>query len=154
MPDQVRSRQPSIEGGFLSRYGDSVEIMVVEFATHVAFLEPVTGTGFLAMPVPGTDIESGDAFSGLVWPRQAGDAPDAGFSLQRADRMCVLTRLAAAGWTLLENEACGAEEAGETSDGRRVVCLYAVRTAAEQPVLEDFHRALVALHEAADILHG
>lgn len=58
------------------------------------------------------------------------------------------------GWTLLEDENGGVETAGETVDGRPAVCVYALRASHEILVLGELHRALAALHFAADLRHA
>ena len=35
-----------------------VDVTVVEFAAHTAFLDPVTGIGYLVLPPAGSDIEA------------------------------------------------------------------------------------------------
>ncbi|TCC26881.1 hypothetical protein [Kribbella speibonae] len=145
----LRDRDLSIDVGVAR----PVEIAVVEAAAHSAYLEPRTGTGFLLLPAGETDISSEDGFAGVSWPSEWNDAPAAGLSLQSADLVSLLDRLALSGWTLLEDEHGDAEAAGETPAGRRAVCLFAVRTCHEQLVLEDLQQALTALHAAADLLH-
>jgi hypothetical protein len=130
-----------------------VEIAVVESAAHTAYLEPRTGAGFLLLPAGETDISAEDGFAGVAWPSEWNDVPAAGLSLQSADLVCLLDRLALSGWTLLEDELGDAEVAGESVSGRRAVCLFAVRACYGQLVLEDLQQALTALHAAADLLH-
>lgn len=144
-----RDRNVSIDIGV----GAPVDIAVLESAAHSAYLEPRTGAGFLLMPASGTDISSEDGFAGVAWPPEWNDSPAAGLSLQSADLVSLLERLAGSGWTLLEDERGDAELAGETHGGRRAVCLFAVRSCHEQLVLEDLQHALTALHAAADLLH-
>jgi hypothetical protein len=116
-----------------------VVLTVVEFAAHVAYLEPMTGTGVLVAPRPGTDVVAPDDwFTG-------------GLSLQTADRAHALQELERSGWRLLGNEQGMIEKAGRTTDGRLVVCLDA--SVDRQLVLEDLQRAITALHIAADLCH-
>ncbi|WP_350275665.1 hypothetical protein [Kribbella sp. HUAS MG21] len=133
--------------------GEPIEIAVLESAAHSAYVEPRTGAGFLLMPANETDISSDDGFGGVDWPPEWNDEPAAGLSLQGADLISLLERLAVSGWTLLEDERGDAEPAGETVGGRRAVCLFAVRSCHEHLVLEDLQQALTALHAAADLLH-
>ncbi len=74
-----------------------VEIAAVESAAHTAYLEPRTGAGFLLLPTGETDISAEDGFAGLAWPSEWNDVPAAGLSLQSADLVCLLDRLALSG---------------------------------------------------------
>lgn len=127
----------------------AVEVLIVEFAAHVAYLQPGTGAGFLVMPPPGTDVGAGD----FSWPQNWHPDPQINLSLRSAGRTYALQRLAMSGWTLLQDESGGVETAGETVDGRQALCLYAVRASHELLVLKDLHRGLAALHFAADLRH-
>jgi hypothetical protein len=81
------------------------------------------------------------------------DCPGVGLSLQAGDLARALERLSVSGWTLLEDDHGNCEIAGETADGRRAVCLYAKRSSYDEIFLEDLHRAVAALHTAADLRH-
>jgi hypothetical protein len=115
---------------------DDVSLTVVEFAAHVAYLEPVTGTGLFVEPLSGTDV--------LPW--------GSGLSLQTADRVDALRQLELRGWRPLDNDFGLIEPAGWTTDGRRVVCLNAYVD--HLVVLEDLQYAFTALHIAGDLQHG
>jgi hypothetical protein len=124
---------PAVAAG---RRIDEFSLTVVEFAAHVAYLEPVTGTGLLVEPLAGTDV--------LPW--------GSGLSLQTADRVDALRQLERRGWRPLDNDFGLIEPAGWTTDGRRVVCLNAY---VDRPVvLEDLQYAFTALHIAGDLQHG
>ncbi|TDD15074.1 hypothetical protein E1218_32125 [Kribbella turkmenica] len=128
-----------------------IDVTVVEFAAHAAYLEPVTGMGFLVPPPSGTDISAVDAWNAgdvALWSEHE---PSVGLSLQAADRTNALELLADAGWTLLETGDGTAEIAGHTDEGSPALCLYAERTTRDQLVVEDFHRAFTALHAAAEL---
>lgn len=122
-----------------------VEVRVVDFAAHVAYLEPVTGMGLMVEPRPESDIAPAPWVERVTWD---GD-PVVALSLHSADRAHALQRLARAGWTLLEGESDSSELAGRTEDGLRAIYLYANRTADGPLVLEDFHAAFTALRGAA-----
>jgi hypothetical protein len=133
----------------------AVDVTVVEFATHAAYLEPVTGMGLLVSPLPQEDVVvAGERCERDTWPAERADQwPTVGFTLNEADQMHALERLADSGWTLLEASGGGvAQVAGYTSEGRQAACLYAERSTYDQLVLEDFHLAFTALHAAADLL--
>ncbi|MER7243210.1 hypothetical protein [Kribbella sp. NPDC000426] len=130
-----------------------VEVWLMESAAHVAYLEPRSGTGLLVMPPRDTDISAEEGFTGIPWPAEWSDCPGAGMSLQSADLVRLLDRLATSGWTLLEDRRGDAEVAGQAAGGGPAVCLFAVRTSFEHLVLEDLHQALTALHAAADLRH-
>ncbi|WP_460661788.1 hypothetical protein [Kribbella swartbergensis] len=112
-----------------------VDVTVVEFATHTAYLDPRTGTGYLVTPAPDHDIP----------------APGGGLSLHTADWHRARSHLEEEGWQLLYDDEGKIERAGLTADGRTVVCLFGPPTA-DQPSLEALRRALIALDVAADIV--
>jgi len=122
----------------------AVDVTVVEFATHTAYLEPVTGMGVLVVPRPDVDITAADD-----WCASWNDGPAVGLSVQAADRANALQVLAAAGWTLLEAADGALQLAGHTADGCPAVCLYADRTTYEQLLAEDYQRGFSALRGAA-----
>ena len=105
-----------------------VPVLTAEFDAHSAYLEPVTGTGILLTPASKTRPHT-------------------------ADRAHALEQLARDGWTLLDGENGTIEQAGQTTDGRVALCLYAERATVNQLVLEDLQQAITALHTAADLQH-
>jgi hypothetical protein len=129
-----------------------VDVTVVEFAAHTAYLDPVTGTGYLVVPRPETDVPAPQ--DPLVEAAWAGcleaEIHPAGLSLYDADRRSAFDQLAGEGWRPLLDEEGEIEEAGWTTDGRRAVCLYAI-PAADEPCMEALHRALLALDIASDV---
>ncbi|WP_433169193.1 hypothetical protein [Kribbella sp. CA-247076] len=131
----------------------AVDVTVVELSPYAAYLEPVTGMGVLVCP-------TAEAYAAGLRERNPwttgpdGRWPEIGFTVQEADQLRVLERLADAGWTLLETDGDSAQVAGYTLDGRRAACLYAERSTYEQLVLEDLHRAFAALQAAAALRPG
>ena len=117
---------------------DYVDVTIVEFATHTAYLDPRTGTGYLVTPHPERDIPAPD------------DPFVGGLSLHTADWRRALSHLEEDGWDLLYDDEGKVERAGLTPDGRTVVCLYGP-PAAEQPSLDSLRRALIALDLAAGV---
>ena len=137
-------RQPSYRG--------YVDVTVVEFAAHAAYLDPLTGTGYLVMPSPTTDVPAPqDPLVEAAWiDCLDGQDRPAGLSLYDADRHSALEHLATEGWEPLLAETGEMEEAGWTTDGRRAVCLYAMPATGE-PCVEALHRALLALDIASGV---
>lgn len=129
-----------------------VDVTVVEFAAHTAYLDPAVGTGFLVTPRPETDVEAPeDALVEAAWSLLLSDPrPQAGLSLQLADKLHALSELEREGWKVLHDEHGNVENAGVTIDGCVVVCLYDSRSLAE-PTLDELHRSLTALSIAADL---
>lgn len=124
-------------------------VTVAEFAAHVAYLEPETGTGLLVVPRPDTDVLVPDDWD----PEVGRSAGSRGLSLQSADRAYALEQLGRDGWRLLDDEKGLTEPAGWTADARLAVCLSATRRSGQQLVLEDLQYAITALHIAADLRH-
>ncbi|MFG1912491.1 hypothetical protein [Kribbella sp. NPDC048928] len=124
-------------------------VTVAEFAAHVAYLEPETGTGLLVVPCPDTDVLVAD-----VRGRDVGRPEDSGaLSLQAADRAYALEQLDDDGWRLLDDQKGLTEPAGWTADARLAVCLSGARSSERRLVLEDLQYAITALHIAADLRH-
>lgn len=129
-----------------------VDVTIIEFAAHSAYLDPRTGTGYLVTPPPESDFAALDdplvrgAWSGSLHENDR----SAGLSLYEADRQCALDHLAQEGWEPLLDEDGEIERAGWTTDDRLALCLYGVPTAGE-PCLETLTRSLMALDIAADL---
>lgn len=133
---------------------DGTVVTVAEFAAHVAYLEPWTGTGLLVAPCPGTDVPALAGWSFGDVSRGGGEyGRTSGLSLQAADRAHALEQLDGVGWRLLSDDKGMVEPAGRTTDGRLAVCLYAERGAGCELVLEDLQFAITALHLTADLQH-
>jgi hypothetical protein len=129
-----------------------VDVTIVEFAAHTAYLDPGTGTGYLITPQPESDVAAPtDPLVEAAWSGSLHDrVRSSGLSLHAADRRCALDRLADEGWQLLLDEYGEVEQAGRTGDGRVAFCLYG-RPAAGPPRLESITRALMALDIAAGL---
>lgn len=116
---------------------DYVDVTVVEFAAHTAYLDPRTGTGYLITPWPESDVTDPITEGG-------------GQSLYEADHQAAFEHLAIEGWQPLPDEQGDTERAGWTNDGRLGLCLYR-QPIADPPTLEALSRALMALDIAADL---
>jgi hypothetical protein len=121
-----------------SSRSEYVDVTIVEFATHTAYLDPRTGTGYLVTPDPDLDIPAPD------------EPYVGGLSLHTADWRRALSHLEEDGWQLLYDVEGKVERAGLTLDGLAVVCLFGAPTVA-QPSLETLRRALIALDLAAAV---
>ncbi|WP_406054451.1 hypothetical protein [Kribbella sp. NBC_00889] len=129
-----------------------MDVTVVEFAAHAAYLEPVTGMGLLVAPRSEIDVVAADDWwPGETWQTTWKDCPAVGLSVHAADHANALEVLADAGWTLLEAGDGAVQLAGHTADGCAAMCLYADRTTYEQLVVEDFQRGFTALRTAAKV---
>jgi hypothetical protein len=130
----------------------------MEFAAHTAFLDPLTGTGYLVLPRPATDVPAPqDPLVEAAWGRclDSDDGTDGtgvavGLSLYEADRRSAFEHLAEQGWEPLLDDDGEIEEAGWTTDGRRAICVYSIPAEGE-PGLEALQCALMALDIASDV---
>lgn len=131
---------------------DYVDVTIVGFAAHTAYLDPETGTGYLVAPRPETDVAAlQDPLVEAAWSAQLGDlGATPPLSLHAADRRRALSRLEQMGWCLLRDEGGAVERAGRTADGRLALCLYGPSTV-EQPTLDALDRAVIALDIAAGV---
>jgi hypothetical protein len=134
---------------------DQVMVIVVEFAAHVVYLDPATGTGLFVAPPPDTDIVApGDWFVEAAWPDQGqSNGRTAGLSLQTADRVHAVEELERHGWQFLQDENGIIQPAGRTRDDRLAVCLSAECSQSASFVLEDLQQSVSALCAAADLRH-
>ena len=134
----------------------AVDVTIIDFAAHTAYLEPLTGTGFLLLPLPEHDIAAlAQPFVEVAWSHQTQEfcwLP--GLSLHRADWEYVLRELDRLGWFLLDDEQGGVEIAGHSVDPRLAMCLYGDDSVIDEPSLEEIRAALTALHLAAGIPPG
>ncbi|WBQ03394.1 hypothetical protein [Kribbella sp. CA-293567] len=129
-----------------------VDVTIVDFAAHTAYLEPFSGTGFLVLPPPDVDVPPPDDLPVEI----AAADPDShqyvdGLSLLTADWIFALSELDQLGWILLDDDDGRLESAGRTSDGRVAVCLYGDSPIIEEPSRRDLRRALAALRIAAGL---
>ncbi|MFI5693918.1 hypothetical protein ACIA58_18880 [Kribbella sp. NPDC051586] len=127
-----------------------VDVSIVEFAAHVAYLDPLTGTGYLVAPRAECDVEAlVDPLVEAAWSERLNDFADTRrLSLHAADRRRALSCLAETGWSLLRDEAGQVEIAGRTAEGRQALCIYGPAIV-EEPTLEALDRAVIALDVAA-----
>lgn len=132
-----------------SRY---VDVTVIEFAAHTAYLDPLTGIGYLVTPQPGSDVAApADPLVEAAWSDRLHDTDrPVHLSLNGADRQHALTRLGEQGWALLYDENGDVEVAGRTADGREALCIYGEPTLAD-PELAAIDCAIIALDIAADL---
>lgn len=129
-----------------------VDVTIVDFAAHVAYLDPATGTGYLVVPRPELDIAALD--DTLLEAARSDGHADVGrsvrLSLHAADRESALRHLAEDGWAPLLDEHGRIESAGRTAAGLEVLCLHGPPPA-EEPTLEAIRCAVIALDLAADV---
>ena len=133
-------------------WSEYVDVTVLDFAAHTAYLDPLTGTGYLVMPRAESDVEAlQDPLVEAAWSGHLSDLDETGgLSLHSADRRRAMSGLEQMGWSLLRDEDGEVEIAGRTSDGRQAVCLYGPPVV-EQPTLDALDRAIIALDIAADL---
>ncbi len=105
----------------------------VVFASHIAYLDDLTGCGFLVRPKPGDDIPS----------------PSAGPSLHEADWNAIVRLLDDEGWEPIEDadRHGGPCVEGYTADGKQVIVLSGRDPVAIDLDLDDVSRSLDELHE-------
>lgn len=129
-----------------------VDVTIVEFAAHTAYLDPLTGVGYLVAPRPETDVDALiDPLVEAAWSeRLEGVGGLAPLSLHAADRERALSHLSELGWALLYNEDGYVETAGRTTDGREALCIYADPETPD-PSLDAIDCAVIALDIAADL---
>ena len=112
----------------------------ITFASHVAYLDPMTGEGLLVLPRPEDDIR--DDIDGTA-------ALPSVLSMQEADWGSVIASLDAMGWEPTANEDDGGVwHNGFTADGREVIGLYCrepIITMAGFDERADAYEALAAL---------
>ena len=127
---------------------DYVDVAIVQFAAHCAYLDTETGTGYLVVPSVTRDVPPPrDPLVEAAW---FGDIENAGTSLHTADRRHALRELEEAGWELLCSENGTVEIAGTTVEGGCALCLFGP-SRQEHPSLADLARSIVALDVAAGI---
>lgn len=129
-----------------------VDVTIVEFAVHTAYLDPLTGVGYLVMPRPETDVAAfADPLVEAAWAERLN--PSAGtehLSLHGADRARALSHLAGLGWAFLYDEDGQIETAGTTTDGRQVLCIHGDPTG-DDPTMDTLDCAIIALDIAANL---
>ena len=103
------------------------DVQTVAFASHVAYLDPLTGEGLLVLPPAADDL---------------GD-PLGGCSLHEVEWGAVVRHLDALGWEPAEGDDGGLCHVGTTRYGREVIGLYG-----REPVV-----SLLSIPEQATALH-
>jgi hypothetical protein len=102
-------------------------VHVLDLNTHTAYLDVLTGEGFLVLPLPADDLDLD------------------GVSLHGAAELDALRRLAALGYELSEDEQGEPWlRVGFTADGREVVGLYGVDPVSTMPTMEQQAKSLAA----------
>ncbi|MFG1905741.1 hypothetical protein [Kribbella sp. NPDC048928] len=129
-----------------------VDVTIVEFAAHTAYLDPLTGVGYLVAPRPETDVDALiDPLVEAAWSeRLEGAGGLKPLSLHAADRERALSHLSELRWALLYNEDGNVETAGRTTDGREALCIYGDPETPD-PSLDAIDCAVIALDIAADL---
>ena len=121
-------------------------VQVVRYAAHTAFLEPVTGQGYLVLP------------AGFLCPGGASVDIDGDVSMQalyRADHDAALWHLHGLGYQLSEPDGPGFYlRVGYTLEGRQIVGVHLRDMSAVTADLDDFAGADVALQAAAGLRVG
>ena len=108
----------------------------IEFAVHVAYLDPMTGEGLLVRPKPADDLSVG-----MV-------------SLHAADWDAAIHHLRGLGWEPVEDEDGDGMPmfAGMTQDGRDVIALYGHEPITSEPTPEECRDADEELVRVAGIV--
>ena len=135
-----------------SEGADYVDVTIVEFAAHTAYLDLATGTGYLVVPRPERDVAApADVLTEAAWSDGLMDTDRRTcLSLHQADRESALAQLAEDEWFPLLDDQDQFERAGRTDDGREVLCLHGPPPP-EEPTLEAIRRAVIALDIAVGI---
>ena len=95
-------------------------MLTIQFASHVAYLDPMTGSGLLVMPRPEDDLALGD-----------------GVGLHEADWSRVIAELDRLGWEPTEDDDGLPMFDGMTTDGREVIGLYCREPITTMPTLAE-----------------
>ena len=129
-----------------------VDLTVVELGLHTAYLDPLTGTGLLVLPLPELDVPPlSNAFVDVAWCTQQEDFVRAdGLSLQRADWLAALDELEQLGWVLFDHEG-QIDIAGRTRGGQVAACLIGDDPIITDPDIATLRSTLAALRFAAGL---
>ena len=100
-------------------------MFTIQFAVHVAYIDPMTGTGLLVRPHPADDLTVGMP------------------SLHAADWDHAIAELDRLGWTPLESEEADGTPmfAGVTADGRDAIALYGRESVTSLPSITELREA-------------
>lgn len=121
----------------------------IDYACHVAVLDPMTGSGLLVLPRPGDDV----ALPTTEAPaRTSGAYAPVSEWLHDADFAAVLADLDRRGWEPLEDDGGGMLHEGWTEDGREVVGLYGSDPIQSHVFIEEVAQAHVELHAAVGLV--
>lgn len=112
-------------------------MQTIKFAAHVAYLDPMTGTGLLVRPKPADDL----SLDGVV-------------SLHAADSDAAIAHLRALGWEPTEGEDGLPLFDGITTDGREVCGLYGREPITSMPLLAECAEAGEELARLAGVIPG
>jgi hypothetical protein len=129
-----------------------VDLTVVDLGLHTAYLDPLTGTGLLVLPLPELDIPPlSTTFVDIAWCAQSDDFACAdGLSLQRADWLAALDELEQLGWVLFDHEG-QIDIAGRTRAGQVAACLIGDHPIITDPDIATIRATLAALRSAAGL---
>ncbi len=129
-----------------------VDLTVVELGLHTAYLDPLTGTGLLVLPLPELDVPPlSTTFVDLAQcPQREGFVWAEGLSLQRADQLAALDELKQLGWMLIDHEG-QINVAGRTRDGQMAVRLIGNDPVIAEPDITTLRPTLPALRFAAGL---
>ncbi|MFI6243948.1 hypothetical protein ACIBEF_29190 [Micromonospora sp. NPDC050795] len=101
-------------------------IETINYADHVAHLDPMTGEGLLVLPLVADDI---DPLGGMV-------------TLQAAGWDHAIRDLNRRGWEPTEDDDGGTMHVGTTGDGRPVIGLYGREPITSEPSIEQAAESL------------
>lgn len=111
-------------------------------AMHMAHMEPMSGTGFITCPSPGAD----------AWLSMG--QPTAGPSLNGSDWDVAVSRMSALGWEPLTEYDGSLVEAGVTDTGCPVFGIIAREPIINEPDLEHYVAADLALSESVGLVRA
>jgi len=111
----------------------------IQFASHTAYIDPMTGEGLLVRPKPADD----QWLDGMV-------------SLHAADWDSAMDHLRGLGWEPLEDEDGDGTPlfAGMTQDGRDAIALYGHEPITSEPSITELREADIELVKLAGIIPG
>ncbi|MEV0733303.1 hypothetical protein [Polymorphospora sp. NPDC050346] len=113
-------------------------IETLTYASHTAYLDPMTGEGLLVLPLVADDIE-----------------PVAGMaSLHAADWDHAIRDLHRQGWEPSEDDDGGTIRVGTTADGRDAIGLYGKHPVISLPSVEQAAEAMRDLLAVARVVLG
>lgn len=111
----------------------------IAYACHVAYLDPMTGSGLLVRPNPEDDIAT---------PVKPGEIPQC-FSMHEADWNSTIRDLYARGWEPSDDGEDGLALDSMMPDGREVIGLYGRDSVIEKPTIEEIAASFAELRKLA-----